>query len=38
VADENYMGSVLVNAVNGRFFEPARPPTFLLGFTASFFP
>ena len=38
VADENYVGSVVVNAVNGRFFEPAPPRTFLLGFTASFFP
>lgn len=38
VADENYVGSVVVNAVNGRFFEPAPPRTFLLGFTASYFP
>ena len=38
VADENYVGSVVVNAVNGRFFEPAPPRTFLVGFTASFFP
>jgi iron complex outermembrane recepter protein len=38
VADENYVGSVVVNAVNGRFFEPAPPRTFLIGFTASFFP
>jgi iron complex outermembrane receptor protein len=38
VADENYVGSVVVNAVNGRFFEPAPPRTFLLGFSASFFP
>ena len=38
VADENYVGSVVVNAVNGRFFEPAPPRTLLLGFTASFFP
>ena len=38
VADENYVGSVVVNAVNGRFFEPAPPRTFLLGFTASFSP
>ena len=38
VADEEYVGSVVVNAVNGRFFEPAPPRTFLLGFTASFSP
>ena len=38
VADENYVGSVVVNAVNGRFFEPAPSRTFLVGFTASFFP
>ena len=38
VADEDYVGSVVVNAVNGRFFEPAPPRTFLLGFTASFSP
>jgi iron complex outermembrane receptor protein len=38
VADEDYVGSVVVNAVNGRFFEPAPPRTVLLGFTASFFP
>lgn len=38
VADEDYVGSVVVNAVNGRFFEPAPPRTFLLGFTASYFP
>jgi iron complex outermembrane receptor protein len=38
VADENYVGSVVVNAVNGRFFEPAPPRTFLIGFSASFFP
>ncbi len=38
VADENYVGSVVVNAVNGRFFEPAPPRTFLIGFTASFSP
>ena len=38
VADEEYVGSVVVNAVNGRFFEPAPTRTFLLGFTASFSP
>jgi iron complex outermembrane receptor protein len=38
VADEDYVGSVVVNAVNGRYFEPAPPRTFLLGFTASYFP
>ena len=38
VADENYVGSVVVNAVNGRFYEPAPPRTYLLGFTASYFP
>jgi iron complex outermembrane receptor protein len=38
VADEEYVGSVVVNAVNGRFFEPAPPRTYLLGFTASYSP
>lgn len=38
LADESYVGSVVVNAVNGRFFEPAPPRTFLLGFTASYSP
>jgi iron complex outermembrane receptor protein len=38
VADEEYVGSVVVNAVNGRFFEPALPRTYLLGFTASYSP
>ena len=38
VADESYVGSVVVNAVNGRFFEPAPPRTFLLGFTAGYSP
>jgi iron complex outermembrane receptor protein len=38
VADEEYVGSVVVNAVNGRFFEPAPPRTYLLGFTASYAP
>jgi iron complex outermembrane receptor protein len=38
VADEEYVGSVVVNAVGGRFFEPAPPRTYLLGFTASYSP
>ena len=38
VADENYVGSVVVNAVNGRFFEPAPSRTILLGLSASFLP
>ncbi len=38
VADESYVGSVVVNAVNGRFFEPAPPRTYLLGFSASYVP
>lgn len=38
VADERYVGSVVVNAVNGRFFEPAPPRTFLIGFSASYGP
>jgi len=38
VADESYVGSVVVNAVGGRYFEPAPPRTFMLGFTASYAP
>ena len=38
VADEEYVSSVVVNAVNGRFFEPGPPRTYLLGFTASYSP
>lgn len=38
VADENYVGSVVVNAVGGRYFEPAPPRTVMLGFTASYAP
>ena len=38
VADENYAGSVVVNAVNGRSFEPAPQRTFLRGFTAGYSP
>ena len=38
VNGEEYVGSVVVNAANDRFFEPAPPRTFLLGFTASFSP
>ena len=38
VADEDYVGSVVVNAVGGRYFEPAPPRTYMLGFTASYSP
>ena len=38
IADESYVGSVIVNAVNARYFEPAPERTYLIGFTASFSP
>jgi iron complex outermembrane receptor protein len=38
IADEEYVSSVVVNAVNGRFFEPGPPRTYMLGFTASYSP
>lgn len=36
VADEDYVGSVVVNGANSRFFEPAPGRTYYLGFTAGF--
>jgi iron complex outermembrane recepter protein len=36
--DESYVGSVIVNAANARYFEPAPERTWLIGFTASFSP
>ncbi len=36
VTDEDYVGSVVVNAANDRFFEPAPGRTYYLGFTAGF--
>jgi iron complex outermembrane receptor protein len=38
IADESYVGSVIVNAVNARYFEPAPERTYLIGFTVSFSP
>jgi iron complex outermembrane recepter protein len=34
LADRNYVGSVIVNEGNGRYFEPAPGRTFLLGANA----
>ncbi|MCL4183550.1 MAG: TonB-dependent receptor [Burkholderiaceae bacterium] len=36
VSDRRYVGSVIVNAANGRYYEPAPRRTFLLGATASY--
>lgn len=36
IADRNYVGSVIVNDGNGRFFEPAPGRTWLLGVSASY--
>ena len=36
--DESYVGSVIVNAANARYFEPAPERIWLLGFTGSFAP
>jgi iron complex outermembrane receptor protein len=36
VADRNYVGSVIVNEGNGRFFEPAPGRTWLLGLDATY--
>ena len=36
VADRNYVGSVIVNDGNGRFFEPAPGRTWLLGVNAAY--
>jgi iron complex outermembrane recepter protein len=36
VADEDYVGSVIVNAANARFFEPAPGRVFFLGVTAMY--
>src|SRR5262249_38300649 len=36
--DEDYVGSVIVNAASARYFEPAPQRTWLLGFTASVAP
>jgi len=38
LTDEEYVGSVIVNAVGARYFEPAPDRTYLIGFTASFAP
>lgn len=36
IADEEYVGSVVVNGANDRFFEPAPGRTFYVGLTAGF--
>lgn len=36
VADERYVGSVIVNAANARYFEPAPGRTFFLGVIANY--
>jgi iron complex outermembrane receptor protein len=36
IADRNYVGSVIVNEGNSRFFEPAPGRTWLLGLNASY--
>ncbi|HYE41433.1 MAG TPA: TonB-dependent receptor [Ramlibacter sp.] len=36
IADRNYVGSVIVNDGNGRFFEPAPGRTWLVGVNASY--
>jgi iron complex outermembrane recepter protein len=36
IADEDYVGSVVVNAANDRFFEPAPGRTAYIGLTAGF--
>lgn len=36
VLDERYVGSVIVNAANARYFEPAPRRTLFLGFTANY--
>jgi iron complex outermembrane receptor protein len=38
VFDESYVGSVIVNAANARYFEPAPERTWLVGFTAGYSP
>ena len=36
IADRNYVGSVIVNEGNRRFFEPAPGRTWLLGASAAY--
>ena len=36
VADRRYVGSVIVNEGNGRFFEPAPGRTWLVGVNAAY--
>jgi len=36
LTDEDYVGSVVVNGANDRFFEPAPGRTYYVGFTAGF--
>jgi iron complex outermembrane receptor protein len=36
IADRDYIGSVIVNEGNSRFFEPAPGRTWLLGVSATY--
>ena len=38
IANESYVGSVIVNAANARYFEPAPERTYLIGFSAGYSP
>ena len=36
IFDENYVGSVIVNEVNGRYYEPAPGTNYTVGLAASY--
>jgi iron complex outermembrane receptor protein len=36
ILDHQYVGSVIVNEANGRYFEPAPGRTFLLGVSVAY--